>query len=91
MSPDAIDVRHLSVTYLHQYSTQRAAGEEAWKLYNLKLEECSTFEAAPEGKPTKCDTSQSAMRTNGREQAEQIKEESLGIDMLKKPSRTDNQ
>jgi len=70
---DVIDFRHLSVTYFHQYIVRKQAVEEAWAAYNLKLEECATFEAALEAKSPQCDEKQLAMRTNACSHASENK------------------
>jgi len=64
------DFRDVSVTHFTAYMAQKIVVEEAWRLYNLKLIECSGFEVALEAKVTESDDAQREARTSACEHAE---------------------
>jgi hypothetical protein len=59
---DVRDFRGVSVTYFNQYMAQKIIVEEAWQLYNEKLEECAVLEGEWEDKIPDCDAKQILLR-----------------------------
>ena len=66
---DVVEFRHVSVDYFTQYMEQKVIVEEAWRVYNLKLIECSAFETTLDLKVDECDDAQREARGRACEHA----------------------
>lgn len=66
---DVAEFREVSVDYFTQYIEQKPVVEEAWRVYNEKLVECSGFEAALDSKVDECDVAQREARDRACEHA----------------------
>jgi len=59
------EFRRFSVTTFTRYIEQKRIVEEYWRLYNLKLTECSTWEVRLDDKIIECDALEGTLNFNG--------------------------